>query len=81
MKTLNAIFFILLSTILFGCNENTPSTGVSEEASQSENTSIKPTIEETESSSDSEIIPPPTIENTSEPVSEPISEPDRKSVV
>ena len=66
MKTLKAIFFILLSTILFGCNENTPSTSVSEEASQSENTSIKPTIEETESSSDSQIIPPPTIENNSE---------------
>lgn len=80
MKTLKAIFFILLSTILFGCNENTPSTGVSEEASQSENTSIKPTIEETESSSDSEIIPPPTIENTSEPVSEPISEPISESI-
>ena len=53
MKTLKAILFISLATILFGCNANNPSTSISEDVNSTES-SISESTEEISSTYSSE---------------------------
>ena len=53
MKTLKAILFISLATILFGCNANNPSTSISDDVNSTES-SISESTEELSSTQTSE---------------------------
>ena len=74
MKTIKAIFFILLSTILFGCNENTPS----ESVKPTGEVSIEPTVEPTKQPTVEPTVipsnPEPTVEPTQDITIEPTIE-------
>ena len=81
MKTIKAIFFILLSTILFGCNENTPS----ESVKPTGEVSIEPTVEPTKQPTVEPTVipsnPEPTVEPTQDITIEPTVEPTQDITV
>ena len=74
MKTIKAIFFILLSTILFGCNENTPSESVKPTGEVSIEPTVEPTKQPTVEPTAIPSNPEPTVEPTQDITIEPTIE-------